>query len=82
MYLILMIRMFKKYKCGSNTSCIAKKGEIETKMRKTHKTIVKQRENKIKTRQNAHFYVKKIDDLTVKIQYNNTTLRKNIVVFY
>ena len=48
-----MIRMFKKYKCGSNTSCIAKKGEIETKMRKTHKTIVKQRENKIKTRQNA-----------------------------
>jgi len=53
-----MIRRFKKYKCGSNTSCIAKKGEIETKMRKTHKTIVKQRENKIKTRQNAHFYVK------------------------
>lgn len=81
MYLILMIRMFKKYKCGSNISCIAKKGEIETKMRKTHKTIVKQRENKIKTRQNAHFYVK-TDDLTVKIQYNNTTLRKNIVVFY
>ena len=58
LYLILMIRRLKKYKCGSNASCIAKKGKIETKMRKTHKTMVKQRKNKIKTRQNAHFSVK------------------------
>ena len=29
-----------------------------------------------------HIIVWKIENLTVKLQYNNTTLRKNIVVFY
>ncbi len=35
----------------------------------------------MKTGQNAHNRMKN-RNLTVKLQYNNTTLRKNIVVFY
>ena len=74
LYLMAGVHEMKTYNCVHEASCIAIAKEIKNKIHKTHKTTVKQRKNKMKN--------KKIENLTVKLQYNNTTLRKNIVVFY